>query len=208
MANRRNLIMAEQYYESPRNVLVGGVNVEITFARLTHKDKSDLRNFFQKYSLDPDTSNLEGIDLPAGGIEQLFIRRGLESMKVGTRTIQLDASNPVNSFPNEIGMGDDPEDVDLYEEVLKTGIDRNRWAGTRFPFNMVFGQYLAAVNFDKENDEKAAEKKADEEGRRLPNKDPNKPEDGDAGNDPLGTQADSSTVKVLSGSDIVGSQPS
>jgi hypothetical protein len=198
-------MMAEQYYETPRDVTVSGVNVQLTFARLTHKDKSDLRNFFQKYSLDPDTSNLEGIDLPAGGIEQLFIRRGLEKMVVGTRTVQLDAGNPVSSFPNEIGMGDDPDDVDLYEEVLKTGVDRNRWAGTRFPFNMVFGQYLAAVNNDKEQDERAAEKKADEEGKKLPKKDPNTPTDG-TGDDPLGTQEDSSTVKVLSGSDILGKQ--
>lgn len=195
--------MSEQYYESPRNVLIGGVNVKITFARLDHKDKSDLRNFFQKYSLDPDTSNLEGIDLPAGGIEQLFIRRGLEALEVGTRSINLDAGNPVKSFPPELGMGDDPDEKDLYEEVLKTGVDKNRWTATRFPFNMVFGQYLAAVNSDKSDDEKDAADKAEVEGKKTPPKDPNTPENG-VGDDPLDTQEDTSTVKVLSGSDIAG----
>jgi hypothetical protein len=197
--------MAEQYYESPRNITVGGVNVEITFGRLNMKDKSDIKNFFQKYSLGADEGNLEGIDLPAGGIEQLFIRRGLQSLRIGNRNIPLDTgSNLLASIP-DIGMGDDPDDVDLYTELLKTGVDKNRWIAVRFPFEMVFAQYLAAINADKAENEKKAQEKAEEEGRSVPPADPNTPSNG-VGDDPLDTQEDTSSVTVLSGSDILGRQ--
>jgi hypothetical protein len=197
--------MAEQYYESPRNITVGGVNVEITFGRLNMKDKSDIKNFFQKYSLGQDEGNLEGIDLPAGGIEQLFIRRGLQGLRVGNRNIPLDTgSNLLASIP-DVGMGDDPDDVDLYDELLKTGVDKNRWIAVRFPFNMVFAQYLQQINNDKAENEKSAQEKAEEEGRNIPKGDPNTPANG-VGEDPLDTQEDTSSVTVLSGSDILGKQ--
>lgn len=191
--------MAEQYYESPRNLTVEGQNVEITFNRMTPKDQSDLRNFFQKYSLGEE-GELEGIDLPSGGIEQLFIKRGLSGLKIGTREVRLNPSNPVESFPNDIGMGDDEDGIMLYTEVLKTGVDKNRWAAHRFPYQMVFAQYLGMVNDEKAEKEEAEYQAAQEEGRKAPEPDA-RPENG-TGSDPLPAE-DTSQPTALNGSDIV-----
>lgn len=189
--------MAEQYYESPRTLMIEGQHVEITFARLSHKDKSDLRNFFQKYSLGTE-GELEGIDLPAGGIEQLMIRRGLEKLVVGTKTITLDASNPVSSFP-DLGMGDVEGELDLYDEVIKTGVDKNRFLGRKYPFNMVFAQYLGQVEADKEKAETAAAEKAADEGRKV--EAPDERDEESVSADPL-PQTPTSAPSLLSGSDM------
>lgn len=189
----------EHYYGSPRKLTIEGRAVEITFNRMTPKDQSDLRNFFQKYSLGEE-GELEGIDLPAGGIEQLMIRRGLRGIKVNGINIELDSANPVNSFPSDWGMGDDVDGLSLYEEVIKTGVDKNRWLARRYPFNMVFAQYLARVDVDKSNDEAEKRKKAEEGLKNAPEPDVH-PDDG-VGEDPLDTQGDTSTPSALSGSDL------
>jgi hypothetical protein len=129
----------------------------------------------------------------------------LQSLRVGNRNIALDTgANLLASIP-DVGMGDEPDDVDLYEELLKTGVDKNRWIAVRFPFNMVFAQYLASINADKQEAEKSAQDKAEEEGKNIPTADKHTPADG-VGEDPLATQEDTSSATVLSGSDILGKQ--
>jgi hypothetical protein len=192
----------EQYYGDPRNFEIKdkGVNknVEVTVSRLNHRDKSDLRNYFQNYSLDPDIGVVEGIELPAGGIEQLVIRRSLQKLVIGTQTIQIQGTNPLEAIP-DIGMGDEEEDVDIYEELLKTIVDKNRWLARRPPFAMVFAQYLAAVLDEKYESELATQKKAEDEGRNAPEPDA-VPDDG-VGPDPL-DEGDTSTPTRLSGSEL------
>lgn len=190
--------MAEQYYADPRNFSIGNRNVEVEVRRMSHRDKSDLRNYFQNYSLDPDTAMVEGFELPAGGIEQLVIRRALVSLTIGTNKLNFSTGNPVDAFP-DIGMGDDEDDVDLYEEVLKTITDKNRWLARRQPFAMVFAQYLNAVNDDKAEVEQELRDKAEEKGQDAPAGD-NIPEDG-VGEDPLDTK-DTPTITRLRGSDL------
>lgn len=190
--------MAEQYYSDPRHFPIGNRNVEVEVRRLSHRDKSDLRNYFQNYSLDPDTAMVEGFELPAGGIEQLVIRRALVNLTIGTNKLNFSTGNPVDAFP-DIGMGDEEDDVDLYEEVLKTITDKNRWMARRQPFAMVFAQYLNAVNDDKAEAEKAVREKAEEKGQDAPAED-NIPADG-VGDDPL-DQRDMPTTTRLSGSDL------
>ena len=190
--------MAEQYFSDPRNFPIGNRNVEVTVRRLSHRDKSDLRNFFQNYSLDPDTAMVEGFELPAGGIEQLVIRRALVSLTIGTNKLNFSTGNPVDSFP-DIGMGDEEDDVDLYEEVLKTITDKNRWMARRQPFAMVFAQYLNAVMDDKAAAEAKMREKAEEKGVNTPQED-NIPADG-VGDDPLAPE-DTPTTTRLSGSDL------
>jgi hypothetical protein len=51
---KRSITMAEQYYANPR-LPIGNRNVQVKYAAVS-QDKSDLRNYFQNYSLDPDTA--------------------------------------------------------------------------------------------------------------------------------------------------------
>jgi len=174
--------MAEQFYKSPRTFPIGNRTIAVTVDRLSHRDKSDLRNYFQDYALDPDLGMVEGLSLPAGGIEQLVMRRSLKKLEVGTTTIQFTSANPIDDFP-DIGMGDDDGDVELDKEVIKTIVDKNRWLGRTSPFNMVFAQYLALVNADKQEYEEKVKEKAEAEGKRVPEQD-DVPKDG-VGDNPL-----------------------
>lgn len=143
----------EAAYTNPRNLTIDNTNVEIEVARLNHAAKRDLRNYFSKYGLDRDTGAFEDVDIPAGVIEDLVIRRALKKLVIGTQQIRFDGASPVDSFP-DFAMGDEEDEPDLYEEVLKTIVDRNRWLARRYPFGLVFAQYLALVQQDEEKDEK------------------------------------------------------
>jgi hypothetical protein len=196
--------MAEQYYGDPRNfdIVDQGIkkNVEVKVSRMNNRDKSDLRSYFQNYSLDPDTAMVEGFELPAGAIEQLVIRRAVSGITIGTNKLNFTTGNPVDAL-GDVAMGDEEEDVDIYEEILKTIVDRNRWLARRQPFAMVFAQYLSAVLDDKSDAEEEIAEKAKEKGMDAPAKD-EKPEDG-VGDDPLDTK-DSPGPTRLSGSDLAG----
>ena len=198
--------MAEQYYSDPRNfeIVDNGIrkNVEVRVDRMNNRDKSDLRNYFQNYSLDPDTAMVEGFELPAGGIEQLVIRRAVSSITIGTNKLNFSTGNPVDAL-GDVGMGDEEEDVDVYTEILKTVTDKNRWLARRNPFAMVFAQYLNEVMEDKAKEERRLREKAEAEGKPTPSED-NIPEDG-VGEDPLGSE-DTPTPTRLSGSDLVAGQ--
>jgi hypothetical protein len=194
--------MAEQYYGDPRNFEIkdNGIrkNVEVKVDRMNNRDKSDLRSYFQNYSLDPDTAMVEGFELPAGAIEQLVIRRAVRGITVGTNKLNFATGNPVDAL-GDLAMGDEEDDVDIYEEILKTITDKNRWLARRQPFMMVFAQYLSAVFEDKSENERALADKAEAKGMDAPTPDV-VPEDG-VGDDPLDTE-DSSTPTRLSGSDL------
>lgn len=139
----------ESFYPSPRRLDIGGIPVEIEVARLSHAVKRDLRNYFSKYGLDRDTGAFEDVDIPAGIIEDLVIRRGLKKLVISGDEVKFSGPSPVDSFPDDVGMGDGEDDVDLYEEVLKTIVDRNRWLARRYPFGLVFAQYLSLVQEDE-----------------------------------------------------------
>lgn len=196
--------MSEQYYSDPRNfeIVDQGIkkNVEVKADRMNNRDKSDLRSYFQNYSLDPDTAMVEGFELPAGAIEQLVIRRAIRSITVGNNKLNFTTGNPVDAL-GDVAMGDEEEDVDIYEEILKTIVDKNRWLARRQPFAMVFAQYLSAVLDDKSEAEEELAEKARDKGLKEPVKD-EQPEDG-AGDDPLDTK-DTSTLTRLSGSELAG----
>ena len=196
--------MAEQYYDDPRNfeIVDAGIrkNVEVKADRMNNRDKSDLRSYFQNYSLDPDTAMVEGFELPAGAIEQLVIRRAVRSITIGNNKLNFATGNPVDAL-GDVAMGDEEEDVDIYEEILKTITDKNRWLARRQPFAMVFAQYLNLVMEDKAEAQKALEDKAREKGVNPPKSD-DIPSDG-VGDDPLDTE-DTSTPMRLSGSELAG----
>lgn len=198
--------MAEQYYGDPRNFEIKdqGIkkNVEVQAARMNNRDKSDLRSYFQNYSLDPDTAMVEGFELPAGAIEQLVIRRAIRSITIGNDKLNFTTGNPVDAL-GDVAMGDEEEDVDIYEELLKTITDKNRWLARRQPFAMVFAQYLSAVLDDKAAAEKAVRDKAEEKGMNPPPED-EKPDDG-VGDDPLDTK-DTPGPTRLSGSELAGAK--
>lgn len=185
--------MAEQYYNSPRRFDVGNIAVVLEVNRLKQAVKRDLRNYFSNYSLERETGMFEGVDIPAGAIEDIVVRRGLKSMRVGNEDIQFTSNSPIDDYP-DIGMGDEEDDIDLYEEVLKTIVDRNRFLARQYPFNLVFAQYLALVNMEKKEKEEKVEKsggpKADEQ------------DDSVVGQDPTPSPTDTSTVQRISGSEL------
>lgn len=154
--------------------------------------KRDLRNYFSNYSLERETGMFEGVDIPAGAIEDIVVRRGLKSMKVGNEEIQFTSNSPIDDYP-DIGMGDEEDDVDLYEEVLKTIVDKNRFLARQYPFNLVFAQYLALVNMEKKEKEEKVEKgggqKADEQTTEV-------------GEDPTPSPEDTPTARRISGSEL------
>jgi hypothetical protein len=159
--------------------------------------KRDLRNYFSNYSLERETGMFEGVDIPAGAIEDIAVRRGLKRMEVAGHEVQWTSNSPIDDFP-DIGMGDEEGDIDLYEEVLKTIVDKNRFLARSYPFSMVFAQYLALVNQDKKDAEEKAEKaggdKADEQ-----------PED-EVGENPTESPEVTPTVQRISGSELSGAK--
>lgn len=185
--------MAEQYFNSPRSFVIGNINVVLEVNRLKQAVKRDLRNYFSNYSLERETGMFEGVDIPAGAIEDIVVRRGLEKMTVAGEEIQFTSNSPIDDYP-DIGMGDEEDDVDLYEEVLKTIVDKNRFLARQYPFNLVFAQYLALVMQDKKDAEQKVEKaggpKADDIG------------DSEVGTDPTSSPEDSSTVQRITGSEL------
>lgn len=186
--------MAERFYSNPRDIQIGNQRVEINVKRLSHAVKRDLRNFFSNYALERETGMFEGIEIPAGAIEDLVVRRGLEELVVGTQTVQFNSPSPIDDFP-DVGMGDEDDSTDLYEEVIKTIVDSNRFLSRIYPFNMVFAQYMASVNRDKQTYET---EQAEKTGAKPDRVDP----DNVVGPNPTESPEDTPTVMQLSGSDI------
>lgn len=188
--------MAERYYANPRQLQIGNALIKIEVKQLNHGIKPQLRNFFQNYSLERDTGMFEGIEIPAGAIESLVIRRALVNLYHNDTPTAWKSPDPVEDFP-EVGMGNEDGDVDLYEEVLKTCVDANRFLARLYPFNMVFGQYLALVKDDKRKHEEEMQKKTGAA--------PDVVEKDDVvGPNPTPSQEDTSTVKRISGGSITG----
>lgn len=186
--------MAERYFNDPRTFQIGNSGIQITARRLSHAVKRDLRNFFSNYALERETGMFEGIEIPAGAIEDLVVRRGLEDLKVAGTSVQFNSPSPIDDFP-DIGMGDDDDSIDLYEEVIKTIVDKNRFLARIYPFNMVFAQYLAMVNRDKRKYEESI---AEETGAEVDKVD----REDEVGPNPTPSPEDTSTVQRISGSDI------
>ncbi len=197
--------MAERFYENPRTLQIGNQVISIKVRRLNHAVKRDLRNFFQNYALERETGMFEGIEIPAGAIEDIVFRRGIEDIKIGGTSIQFNSPSPIEDLP-DIGMGDEEGDINLYEELLKTCVDSNRFLARLYPFNMVFGQYLSLVNMDKrEYEEKQKSQKGEavvDTGDREDRVGPNPGESEQTG-DQNGEQAEAMpTVHRIGGSDI------
>jgi hypothetical protein len=186
--------MAERYYSNPRPLQIGNKGVEITVRRLSHAVKRDLRNFFSNYALERETGMFEGIEIPAGAIEDLVVRRGLETLSVGGQQVQFNSPSPVDDFP-DIGMGDEEDSIDLYEEVIKTIVDSNRFLSRIYPFNMVFAQYMAQVNRDKR---KFEEDQAEKTGAKADKTD----REDQVGPNPTPSEPATSTATRISGSEI------
>lgn len=138
----------ERFYQNPRPLQIGHDLVKIEVKRGNHGIKRALRDFFQNYSLEQETGTFDGIDIPAGSIESLVVRRTLENVYVNGNLVQFVSNDPIDDLP-DIGMGDEEDDIDLYVEILKTCVDANRYLARKYPYNMVFAQYLAMVNEDK-----------------------------------------------------------
>lgn len=190
--------MAETYYNNPRKLNINGVEVVIETNRLKHGIKRDLRNYFSNYSLDRETGMFEGVDIPTGAIESIVVRRGLSRLWHAGNEVQLTSADPIDDYP-EIGMGDEEGDTDLYEEILKTIVDKNRFLARSYPFSMVFAQYLAMVNQDKTNYEK---KRLEATGKELDNPVNASDKKDDVGLNPTESQEDTSTVKRISSSEL------
>ncbi len=188
--------MAESYYQSPRNIQIGNVGASIKVRRLSHAVKRDLRNYFSNYALERETGMFEGIEIPAGHIEDVVMRRGLEELHVGGSLIQFNSPSPVDDFP-DVGMGDEDGDIDLYEEVLKTIVDKNRFLARIYPFSMVFAQYLTLVNRDKSEYEKKQNEETGAKQDKLSTEE-------ELGKTPTPSEPAMPTVERISGTDISG----
>ncbi len=188
--------MAEQYYGDPRQIQFGNIMVELHTRKLNHGTKRDLRNFFNKYGLDRETGEFEDVDIHAGAIESLVVRRAVKDMIVGGNKVQFTSPQPEDDYPPDIGMGNDPDEKDLYSEVLKTIVDKNRFLAYLYPFNMVFAQYLMLVNMEKQE----AEKKRESEGG--PKADEYDTDSG-VGPDPTESPEDTSSVTRMSGTELI-----
>lgn len=185
--------MAEHYYRNPRKIQIGNTGVEIEVRRGSHALKRDLKNFFSNYALERETGMFEGIDIPAGSIESLAVRRCLKSLTVANQLVQFNSPDPIDDFP-DLGMGDEEGEPDLLLEVLKSVVDFNRYLAQSYPYSMVFGQYLALVKRDKREYE---EEQAEKTGAKPDTVN----EDEDTTN-PTPSEPDMSTVTRISGSDI------
>lgn len=194
--------MATQYYSHPRDITIENTNVRIEVGRLQHSIKRDLRNFFGKYGLDRETGMLDDIDIPAGMIEDMVIRRGLVRLTIGTEEIRFTGNSPVDSFP-DFAMGDLPGEVDLYDEVVKTLVDKNQFLANQYPFGMVFAQYLSMIEME---DQKTKEDAAKEKNEEPPKKEkPASDDDEEVSTNPLSSQdEDTSTPERISGSELSG----
>jgi hypothetical protein len=190
--------MAEQFYTSPRNLQIGNLGVQIKVRRLSHAVKRDLRNYFSNYALERETGMFEGIEIPAGAIEDLVVRRGLEELSQGGQLVQFNSPSPIDDFP-DIGMGDKDGDIDLYEEVIKTIVDSNRFLARIYPFNMVFAQYLSMVNRDKAEYETKQAKTTGAEPDKVDR-------DDSVGPNPTPSQEATSTVQRIGGSELTGTR--
>ncbi len=186
--------MAEKYYRSPRPLQIGNVGVNIKVRRLSHGVKRDLRNYFSNYALERETGMFEGIDIPAGAIEDLVVRRGLEELEVAGKVVQFNSSSPIDDLP-DLGMGDEEGDIDLLEEILKTIVDSNRFLARKYPFNMVFAQYFGLVQSDKR---KYEQKHENETGARADRTDG----EHEVGPNPTTSQEDTPTVERIGGSSM------
>lgn len=190
--------MAEQYYNTPRKVDFGGDEIEIEVKRGKHALKNELRNYFSNYALDRETGMFEGVDIPAGAIENIAVRRCLEKMVHNGVQVQFVSNSPIEDYP-DVGMGDEEGDKDLYEEVLKTIVDKTRFLARQYPFNMVFAQYLALVNADKQEYEKNRAKATG----TKPDVPPNPEDESDeVGPNPTVSPEDTSTVRRIPGSEL------
>ncbi len=185
--------MAEHYYPNPRTIQIGNVDVVIEVKRGSHALKRDLKNFFSNYALERETGMFEGIDIPAGSIESLAIRRCLKSLTVAGQQVSFNTPDPIDSFP-DIGLGDEEGEPDLLLEVNKSVVDFNRYLAQTYPFNMVFSQYLALVKNDKREYE---EKQAERTGATA-----DTTNDGEDTENPTPSEPDMPIATRISGSDI------
>lgn len=133
--------------------------VVITTRPVKHSIKKRMRNYFGKYGIGQETGRFEDIEIPIGGIEGIAIDESLTGLRVGTTDVKFTSPDKVDDFPL-IGMGGEEDEPDLYEEVLKAIIATpgNRFLAVKYPFLMVFGQYLAeeeaeAQEFDSDEDD-------------------------------------------------------
>ena len=113
-------------------------NVAVEVRRLNHGIKPELKNYFGRYGLDPESGAFDDINIHTGTIESIVFKRAIASLKIGTETVRWQSANPIDDLP-DIGMGDD--DIDLYEEIFKRIILHNKFLVKKAPYVLVFGQY-------------------------------------------------------------------
>lgn len=140
--------------EHTTELTISGRAVVITTKSLNHAIKKRMRNYFGKYGIGQETGRFEDIDIPIGGIEGIAINEGLVGMRVGTSEVNFKNVDKVEDFP-AIGMGGEEDELDLYEEVLKAIVNTpgNKFLAVKYPFMMVFAQYLETDEEEEESDE-------------------------------------------------------
>lgn len=123
------------------NFEIGNTNIELKLRRLSHGIKPQLRNYFGRYGIDQDSGAFDDLTLPIGTIETIVFKNAVAEITVGTEKVRFRSANPVDDLP-DIGMGDEEDEPDLYEEIMKRIVRHNPFLAKKAPFLLVFAQYL------------------------------------------------------------------
>lgn len=133
---------------------VAGKNVRLVFKLIGHGAKREMLDYFGKYGISRESGALSDIDIPIGLLQNIVLRRAIDSLEVGGRPVKFESLYVAEDLPS-IGLGEEDDDVDLYEEILNLIVREpgNRWLGRKYPYMIVFGQFLATEGEEEEEDE-------------------------------------------------------
>ncbi len=159
LIRRGEIHMAKSFTE---DFPIGKFNVKVEVNRLGHGIKPELKNYFGRYGLDPESGTFDDINIPTGTIESIVFKRAVKSLRIGNDVIKFASANPIDDLPEDVGMGDEEDELDLLEEIFKRIVIHNRFLVRKAPYVLVFAQY-APQEVTEEEDPTPSESEANQE---------------------------------------------